>query len=665
MALTANDIDLIEDFWIQKSRVNFLAYRQFMRNDRFTSGWFMEDLCKHLQQFYLDLRAGLRPILLIQSPPQHGKEIADNCPTLTTNGWKPHGDLNIGDHVFSPDGKSVEITNTINQPDPCDMVVTLSNGEKIECHRNHEWTVTSHGWKNYKTLETQKMLDSGLWFGAKGVRGSRVKYQLPVVECLEFDKQKLDLHPYFLGMWLGDGSKTEPAIYTAFEENESIEYLSTLIPISNIIPHKKTKVRKVYFGNDTKTKGLLRKLCLYDNKHIPDKYIFSSKKQRLALLAGLIDSDGSLYKKSGQYRFINTNKKLIDGFKILLSTLGYSYSETKIEPRKEPNSYGIQDKSLCYQVGFTPFDVIPTMLPRKQSNIKPLRRRVSITDIEWISKEYQKPGKCITVENKDGLYLVGKKLTPTHNSWTVSDFISWISGKWPEIRSIYATYSDTLGVRCNLSQQRQIDSEKYNKIFPDTNLSSKKGEAIRNTNHLEFLDSDGNTTAGQFRNTTTGGSVTGESLDLGVIDDAVKGREQANSITWSQKIWEWFTDDFMTRFSENAGLLIIMTRWSTHDIIARLLKIEDQLKGKFKILNYQAIATKDEINRNEGDPLFPKLKSLEFLESKKAIMPQTSWESLYQGKPTVTGGNLFKDDWWEWYTKLPPIKYKFITALFA
>ena len=252
---------------------------------------------------------------------------------------------------------------------------------------------------------------------------------------------------------------------------------------------------------------------------------------------------------------------------------------------------------------------------------------------------------------------------PQHGkSWTVSDFISWISGKWPEIRSIYATYSDTLGVRCNLSQQRQIDSEKYNKIFPGTRLSSKKGEATRNTNHLEFLDENGNTTSGQFRNTTTGGPITGESLDIGVIDDAVKGREQANSITWSQKIWEWFTDDFMTRFSEHAGLLIIMTRWSTHDIIARLLKIKDKFKSEVKVLNYQAIATKDEEHRKEGDPLFPELKSLEFLNTEKAIRHSNSWESLYQGNPTVTGGNLFKDDWWEWYTKLPPIKYKFITA---
>ena len=280
----------------------------------------------------------------------------------------------------------------------------------------------------------------------------------------------------------------------------------------------------------------------------------------------------------------------------------------------------------------------------------------------WFTAELCKNLQQFFVELRQGhrpILLV--QSPPQHGkSWTVADFIAWASGKMPELRSIYATYSDTLGVRCNLSQQRQMDSEKYNKIFPGTKLAEKKGGIVRNTGHLEFIDEDGNTTDGQFRNTTTGGPVTGESLDLGVIDDAVKGREQANSITWSQKIWEWFTDDFGTRFSDAAGLLIIMTRWSTHDIIARLLKTEDA--DRIKVINYQAIATKDEEHRKEGEALFPELKSLGFLESKKKMMAAPSWESLYQGKPTVRGGNILKDDWWGWWKELPQIKYKFIVA---
>lgn len=257
---------------------------------------------------------------------------------------------------------------------------------------------------------------------------------------------------------------------------------------------------------------------------------------------------------------------------------------------------------------------------------------------------------------------------PQHGkSWAITDFIAWISGLNPEIRTIYASYSDMLGIRCNTQLQRFFESDKHGKIFPghrinNDNVVTVSSKPRRNSKHIEFVDAYGNPTHGQFRNTTVAGSVTGESLDAGVIDDAVKGREQASSIAWSQKIWEWFTDDFMTRFSNDAGLLIIMTRWTTHDIIGRLVEKFTQTGKNFKLLNYQAIATKDEEHRLEGEALFPELKSLDFLLDKKYVMSQDSWESLYQGNPTVSGGNVIKDDWWQWWKALPQIKYKFITA---
>jgi len=255
---------------------------------------------------------------------------------------------------------------------------------------------------------------------------------------------------------------------------------------------------------------------------------------------------------------------------------------------------------------------------------------------------------------------------PQHGkSWTIGDFISWVSGKVPELRTIYATFSDMLGKRCNLQQQRFMDSEKYSTIFPDVNLAQKKGLVMRNTEHLEFVDADGNITNGQFRNTTTGGRINGESLDLGVIDDAVKGRKEAESITVSQTIWEWYTDDFNTRFSKSSGLILIMTRWTTHDIVARVSALTDKFVGrKVTWINYPAIATKDEEHRKEGEPLFPELKPLEFLQDQKATMLPANWEAVYQGSPTVKGGNKVKDDWWAWWKTghLPPLRFKFITA---
>ena len=257
---------------------------------------------------------------------------------------------------------------------------------------------------------------------------------------------------------------------------------------------------------------------------------------------------------------------------------------------------------------------------------------------------------------------------PQHGkSWAVTDFISWVSGMQPRIKTIYASFSDTLGIRCNTHLQRVFDAKKHSRIFPEhkinkSNIVTISNKPRRNSRHIEFTDSTGTPTGGQFRNTTVAGSITGESLDLGIIDDAVKGREQASSVALSQKIWEWCTDDFMTRFADKAGFLAIMTRWSTHDIIGRLIEKFKKIGREYTLVNYQAIATKDEKHRKAGEALFPELKSLEFLEERKAVLAQSSWESLYQGNPTVVGGNVIKDHWWRWWKVLPKISYKFITA---
>lgn len=313
-------------------------------------------------------------------------------------------------------------------------------------------------------------------------------------------------------------------------------------------------------------------------------------------------------------------------------------------------------------------------IQKSRVNFLAYRQYMRYGDFEynWFIVKLCKVLQQFYVDLKAGLRPILIINTPPQHgkSWTIADFISWVTGLDPKIRTIYATFSDQLGKRCNLAQQRFMDSEKYKKIFPDVRISDTKGAVVRNTEMLEFLgarDEEGNrfVTGGQFRNTTTQGRVNGESLDLGVIDDAVKGRKEAESITVSEGIWNWFTDDFNTRFSKLSGLIAIMTRWTTHDIISRLVELKKKYKGrKFTWINFESIATKDSKHRKCGEALFPELKPLEFLEDQKATMAQGNFEAIYQGKPTLKGGNLIKDDWWGWWKTdhLPPIEYKIIIA---
>jgi predicted phage terminase large subunit-like protein len=273
----------------------------------------------------------------------------------------------------------------------------------------------------------------------------------------------------------------------------------------------------------------------------------------------------------------------------------------------------------------------------------------------WAFRQYIRPRMILTWWQRDiarelQLFyedmLAGRRpklviqAPPQHGkSDTIKDFIAWLAGKQPGRRTIYASFSERLGIGCNLYQQRTLDSERYQLAFPETRLSAANAGVmsgyLRNRDVLEFVD-----TGGYFRNTTVNGAITGEGLDLGVIDDPVKGREEANSATVRDKTWDWFNDDFGTRFADDAGLLIIMTRWHVDDLAGRLIAADPSVK----VLSYPAIAEADEEHRREGEVLFPELKSLDFLLEKKLTMDPISWEALYQQKPVLAGGNLFKID---------------------
>lgn len=248
---------------------------------------------------------------------------------------------------------------------------------------------------------------------------------------------------------------------------------------------------------------------------------------------------------------------------------------------------------------------------------------------------------------------------PQHGkSMMVIDFISWLAGKSPDWRTIYTSFSDRLGVRANLKLQRIYNSGRYKAVFPETKINSREsagtsGEATRNRELLEYVDAEGS-----FRNTTVNGSINGEGLDLGVMDDPVKGRAAAGSKAQRDKTWDWFTDDFFTRFAESAGLLAIMTRWHLDDVIGRFIAADPRVK----VLTFKALATENEPNRKAGEALFPELKTREFLLERKGLMSSAHWEALYQQSPTQEGGDIIQGEWFRRYRVLPKIKYRIIYA---
>lgn len=439
---------------------------------------------------------GLRndDFIVFYAPPKQGKKCADSTPVLTTQGWKRHEDLQIGDYVYGRYGKPVKVLNIFNDIEDldCDYEVEFTDGEVIKVHGDHEWTVLVDRHVE-KTLETNQMFNSHFLYGIRGKRGSRCKYQVDANTLIEFPTQKLPIHPYLLGLWLGDGYTAKPDIAHSSKDIESIEKVIRLdYERTHLNIHPSTGVCTSGFWGDTyqnfKSLDLGHKKGR--SKYIPDVYKFSDKSQRLELLAGIIDSDGCVSQKTGRVVISNTNRELIYDIKELCVSLGFRVCISEVEPKI--SSSGITGRQSVYQLSFNPDVYIPTALPRKKiTKLIQRKKKRGIIDIRKCTPER---GKCIQVEG--GIYLVGKSLIPTHNS-TVTAYLAFKAiesgipiGFYPTELSISVTLKYILGFALGL---RGNEALAYFDGYIDQNGQFVEGhkkefnELIEEYNHLIHL----------------------------------------------------------------------------------------------------------------------------------------------------------------------------------
>ena len=133
-----------------------------------------------------------------------------------------------------------------------------------------------------------------------------------------------------------------------------------------------------------------------------------------------------------------------------------------------------------------------------------------------------------------------------------------------------------------------------------------------------------------------------------IIDDPIKNREEADSETHRGKIWDEWIDSFSTRLHPGAIVILILTRWHEDDLQGRLLSKEYGEPLPWQVYNLPLEAEEDDvIGRDVGEPLWPERYGLEFIQERKRY--PSSFNSLYQGRPTAAEGNLLKRAWWQYY----------------
>lgn len=612
-------------------------------------------LCRELQWLETsDEATGL----LVACPPRVGKALAKDTPVLTREGWKRHGDLAIGDMVPGPDGRWHMVTAVM--PD-CEMQyrVTMSNGETVVCHGAHEWEIYDRATRQTKLVETRYLTTVKLITkDANSNGGTRSRFMLNIKEPLDGPDVDLPVHPYALGAWLGDGRNGNPDVCAHPDDVVVLDAIEACgYERSWEATHRTTGV--LYRGFKSLRPGLQELGMCHSRyrveKRIPDVYLTASLGQRLELLAGLLDTDGTLVKKEHRYHFTTSEPMLRDSFVALASTFGWRCSVKRYEPIMSTS--GIQGRHQYWQIGFCPDIEIPCRVPRKRLTEFSMRRRVAIVSVEPVEAGIL--GNCISVEG--GMYCVGNTLVQTHNSTTCGFAMSWHMGRHPYSPNLMTSYSDTIcqhffDQACQFAGYVETMGRKANKITSEYNYPEIFPESLVFDRSAQY---ETITLAGQqayptltcrsIEGTLTGTTEVGEEGWL-YADDLVKSLEESMSHARMEKKWQAYVNQAYDRRKEGAKLLNVGTIWSIDDPQSRVMRKHDG-DPRYHSLIIPALDPKT--GESNFEYLYGKGFSKQYYMDMRDMTDEVTWLAKYCGTPTSREGQLYPADSLQRYLTLP------------
>ncbi|MFO7858794.1 MAG: LAGLIDADG family homing endonuclease, partial [Ectothiorhodospiraceae bacterium] len=362
-------------------------------------------------------------------PRGSGKALALDTPLPTPLGWTTMGTVQVGDLVFDDQGRMCRVTHAteVMHDRPC-YRVRFSDGEEIVCDGEHLWTVHDrYSRKNPLTLRTEYMAPRVDLPNHRGRNEKR--YRIPLAGPLQVPEKNLPIPPYALGVWLGDGACRASTVTLAEwdyrEIADQVRWSGEMAKLRSSEPREHTCTAVMTRTHDKKTsfQGRLRALGMLRNKHIPTKYLRAGRSQRMALLQGLMDTDGHV-SKTGECEIVIKYLHLADDFGELLSSLGIKYGRSE-------KTVVLNGRRLgpYHRFHFTVHEDCEVLrLERKKRRLRrrpksrPLCKSRHIVAIEPTASV---PVRCIQVDSPSRLYLAGRKMVPTHNTVLCQTAVLW------------------------------------------------------------------------------------------------------------------------------------------------------------------------------------------------------------------------------------------------
>lgn len=239
-----------------------------------------------------------------------------------------------------------------------------------------------------------------------------------------------------------------------------------------------------------------------------------------------------------------------------------------------------------------------------------------------------------------------------------------LHGLFPDDEIMVATYNSELAGDMTTDVQRIMDRKEYHEIFPNSRITPEGtlSKYARNASEHELLprvSTDGTTHyyRGKYRAQGIGGSFSGRGADWILLDDPIKNRDDADSKTYRENVWKFYSSTLRTRLEGEGSILLTMTRWHVDDLCGKLLKLakSDPLADQWTVVRFPAIKDDHENpydQRELGEALWRDKFNEKWLEGARAAGSR-DWSALYQQRPTSEEGNIFKATWFKQYMVMP------------
>jgi replicative DNA helicase len=364
-------------------------------------------------------------LVIIAARPGMGKALTEDSKVLTPTGWRRMGSLRVGDAVIGADGKPRGVVGVFDQGEKDVFRVTMDDGGSVECCDEHLWLT--------RTRSDRRRGQPGSVRSTADIRaslhraGGGLNHSLPFMRAAELHELgPLPLHPYLLGLYLGDGTSRGSSPGIDNPEADIRARAIALLPSGDTMnvgdDGLHLRIRREKRSNEGSTTAILLRALglkgLYSwQRFIPEIYLRASITDRIALLQGLCDTDGHVVDSGTMVEYSTTSPQMVAGIRYLVGTLGGRTTVTEAMGHYV-NEAGMRVPTrTAYRVwiSFPASDIVPVSSVKHLARWKSGSRRITERFIKNIDPVGRKRCLCIAVDSPDHLYVTDDFIV-THNT---------------------------------------------------------------------------------------------------------------------------------------------------------------------------------------------------------------------------------------------------------